>query len=113
MPATLAKPGATCRSIRLLNVVLGLVLCAYSVELIWEQLHGPHRGHSFHFHLVLGLAEAIAAVLFLIWQKPAGVALLFIFAVAALFHLLNGQVGGLGALAIYFAAVLTVMDNTT
>ena len=105
------KPAAARRSVWLLNVVLGVVLCAYSVELIWEQLHGPHRGHAFHFHLMLGLAEAIAAFLFLIWQRPAGIALLLIFVVAALFHLLSGQVSSLGGLAIYFASVLTVMNN--
>jgi succinate dehydrogenase hydrophobic anchor subunit len=105
------KPAAARRSVWLLNVVLGVVLCAYSMQLVWEQLHSPHRGHDFHFHLVLGLAEAVAALLFLIWQRPAGIALLLIFVVAALFHLLSGQVGSLGGLAIYFAAVLTVMNN--
>ena len=60
---------------------------------------------------MLGLAEAVAALLFLIWQKPAGVALLLIFAATALVHLLNGQIASLGVLAIYFAAVLTVMKN--
>jgi hypothetical protein len=105
------KSAAARRSIWLLNVVLGVVLCAYSMRLIWEQLHSPHRGHAFHFHLMLGLAEGIAALLFLIWQRPAGIALLLIFVVAALFHLLNGQIDGLGVLAIYFAAVLTVMNN--
>jgi NhaP-type Na+/H+ and K+/H+ antiporter len=108
----LSKSRPTNRSVWLLNLVLGLVLCAYSVDLIWEQLHGMHREHASHFHLGLGLAEAIAAFLFLIWQKPAGMVLLFTFVVAALFHLLSGQIGSLGVLAIYFAAVLTVMSNT-
>lgn len=108
-----SKSIAAGRSIRLLNVVLGVVLCAYSVALIWQQVHGPHRGHAFHFHLVLGSAEALSASLFLVWQRPAGVALLFIIAIGALFHLLNGQVSSLGTLAIYFAAVLTVITNSS
>ena len=98
-------------SIRLLQTVLGVVLCAYSVALVAAQLQSPRHSHAFVFFLILGGAEAIAAAIFIFSDRLAGPALLVIFAAAAGFHLLHGQVSNAGVLAIYAAAVLAVMSN--
>ena len=109
---TLSRPAAAPGSVRLLKIVVGVVLCIYGAELAVQQLHSAHRGHDSVFHFVLGVAESIAALLFLLWPRSAGVALLLIIAVAAGFHLLHGQMNGIGALAIYAVAVFTVMNST-
>jgi len=59
---------------------------------------------------ILGGAELVAAVLFLIPPVRAigGYALLLIFALAALIHILHGQ-PDVGALVVYAAAVYTVL----
>lgn len=98
-------------SLRILQVVLGAVLFVFSMELVVAQLRAPHRGHAFWFFLLLGAAEALAALLFLVSVRKGGFALLVIFAAAAIFHLLHGQVSGLGSLAIYAASVLAVLAN--
>ena len=98
-------------SIRLLQIVLGAVLCAYSIELVIAHLHSPHFSHASIFLLILGIAEAVAAVLFLLGHRFGGGLLLVTFALAAAFHLLHGDIRSLGTLAIYAASVLAVMTN--
>ena len=98
-------------SLRILQIVLGVVLCLYSGQLVIEQLHGDHQRPAFFVLTVLGSAEAIAAVVFLFATPIGGPALLLTFAVAALFHILHGQAGEVGVLLIYAAAVLAAMSG--
>lgn len=98
-------------SLRILQIVLGVVLFVFSVELVAAQLLPPHRGHVSVAFLLLGAAEALAAILFLVSARKGGIALLVIFAAAATFHLLQGQLSSLGSLAIYAASVLAVLTN--
>jgi len=99
-------------AIRVLQIVLGVMLCIYSLHLVHGQLRSPnHHAHLFVFLLALGAAEAVAAIVFLFDVRRGGAALLVVFAVAALFHLLRGQVMDVGQLAIYGAAVLVVMAH--
>ena len=98
-------------SLRVLQIVLGVVLCAYSVELVIGQLGSGHHGHAFLALLLLGIVEATAAVVFLFAAKAGGPALLATFAVAAVFHALHGEAAHIGVLAIYAAAVLAVMSS--
>ncbi len=91
----------------------GLVVLVESCLFVFS----ASRGHAFEKsglpHLIrpiLGGAEIIAALLFLI--PPArtigGYALLVIFTLAALIHILHGQ-PDVGGLVIYAAAVYTVL----
>ena len=98
-------------SLRILQIVLGVVLCAYSVELVVAQFHSGHHGHTFFVFLILGAAEAVAALVFLFAAAIGGPALLATFAVAAVFHVLHGEAAHIGVLAIYAAAVLAVMSG--
>jgi len=98
-------------SLRILQIVLGVVLFLYSAELAIEQLHAAHHSPAFFALLILGSVEAIAAVVFLFAKPIGGPALLVTFAAAALFHILHGQAGSLGVLLIYAAAVLAVMSG--
>src|SRR5438309_246523 len=98
-------------SIRLLQIVLAVVLCAFSVELVMAQWRSPHHGHGFVALVALGVAEAAAAIFFFVNVRAGGAALLVIFLVAAVFHVLHGQIGHLGTLAIYAASVQAVMSN--
>jgi hypothetical protein len=98
-------------SLRVLQIVLGVVLFLYSGQLVIEQLHGDHHSPAFFALTTLGSVEAIAAVVFLFATPIGGRALLFTFAVAALFHILHGQPDELGVLLIYAAAVLAAMSG--
>jgi len=98
-------------SLRILQIVLGVVLFLYSGQLVIEQLHGDHHGTAFFALTILGSVEAIAAVVFLFATPVGGRALLFTFAVAALFHILHGQPEQVGVLLIYAAAVLAAMSG--
>jgi hypothetical protein len=99
-------------SLRILQIVLGLVLFLYSVELVMEQqLHAAHHSPAFFALLILGSVEAVAAVVFLFATPIGGPALLATFAGAAIFHILHGQAGEVGVLLIYAAAVLAVMSG--
>ena len=98
-------------SLRILQIVLGVVLCAYSLQLVVAQFHSGHHGHAFFVFLILGSIEAAAAVVFLFATSIGGPALLATFAVAAAFHLLHGEVAHVGVLLIYAAAVLAVMSG--
>jgi len=93
----------------ILRLVLGMVVGGYSLELIATQLHG----HLHHALLVLlGLAELAGAILFLIPRtvRLGGFALIAVFAVAALFHVLHGEYS-VGYLAVYGAAAFAVVAN--
>jgi DoxX-like family len=100
-------------AITILYWSVGLVVLIESCLFVFS----PSRVHEFSKsgmpHLIrpiLGGAEIIAALLFLI--PPArtigGYALLIIFAPAALIHILHGQ-PDIGGLVIYAAAVYTVL----
>lgn len=97
-------------SLRLLQIVLGVVLFLYSAELVIEQLHTAHHGPAFVL-LILGSVEAVAALVFLFAASMGGPVLLVTFAVAALIHILHGQAGHVGVLLIYSAAVTAVMSG--
>jgi len=96
-------------SLRILQIVLAVVLCAYSVELVAAQFHSGHHGHTFFVFLILGAVEAVAAATFIFAASVGGPALLATFAFAAALHVLHGEVGHVGVLLIYAAAVLAVM----
>jgi len=99
-------------SLRVLQIVLGVVLCLYSAELVIAQLHAAHRGLAFFALLILGSIEAVAALVFLFAVSIGGRVLLATFAAAAIIHILHGQAGHIGVLLIYTAAVLAVMVGT-
>ena len=91
----------------------GLVVLIESCLFVFSASRGHDFAKSGMPHLIrpiLGGAEIIAALLFLI--PPArmigGYALLVIFALAALIHIIHGQ-PDIGALVIYAAAVYTVL----
>jgi hypothetical protein len=98
-------------SLRLLQIVLGVVLFLYSAELVIEQLHSAHHSLAFVALLILGSVEAVGALVFLFAASRGGPVLLMTFAVAALIHILHGQTGHVGALLIYAAAVTAVMSG--
>lgn len=97
-------------SLRLLQIVLGVVLFLYSGQLVIEQLHSGSR-HSAVIFLLLGGVEAAAALIFLLSVSIGGPLLLATFAAAAILHILHGQTGHVGALLIYAAAVIAVMSG--
>lgn len=98
-------------SLRLLQIVLGVVLFLYSAELVIGQPHTAHRSLTFFVLLILGSVEAVAALVFLFAASRGGPVLLVTFAVAALIHILHGQAGHVGVLLIYAAAVTAVMSG--
>jgi hypothetical protein len=98
-------------SLRVLHIVLGVVLFLYSAELVIEQLHAGHDSHAFYALVILGGVEAVAALVFLFAAWIGGSVLLATFAAAAIFHILHGQVGDVGGLLIYTAAVIAVMNR--
>ena len=100
-------------AISLLHWSTGLVILIESCLFVFSASRGHDFAKSGMPHLIrpiLGGAEIIAALLFLI--PPArmigGYALLVIFALAALIHIIHGQ-PDIGALVIYAAAVYTVL----
>ena len=98
-------------SLRVLQIILGGVLCALSVKLVMAELHAPHRGHAFFVLLILGIVEAVAALVFLFAAQAGGWALLLTLAFAVVLHVLHGEVSHVGILAIYAAGVLAVMSG--
>ena len=77
-------------------------------------LHAPGTGHPaalVHLRLVVSGVEILAAALFLIpcCEKTGGYALLVIFALAVVIHLLHGDFGGMEILFVYAAAVLVCL----
>lgn len=97
-------------SLTILRIVLGLVAGAYSLALVVRQL--PSRAH--YPLVLLGIVELAAAILFLIPRtiRCGGIALIAVFVVAALFHLLHGEYS-IGYLAVYSAAALAVVSTRT
>jgi hypothetical protein len=100
-------------AISILHWSTGLVVLVESCLFVFSASRGHAFANSGMPHLVrpiLGGAEIIAALLFLI--PPArmigGYALLVIFALAALIHILHRQ-PDVGALVVYAAAVYTVL----
>jgi uncharacterized membrane protein HdeD (DUF308 family) len=98
-------------SLRLLQLVLGVVLFLYSLQLVFEQLHAAHHRLAFFLLLILGIAEAVAALIFLFAPSIGGLALLATFAAAAAVHIVHRQPGHVGVLLIYAAAVIAVMSG--
>jgi hypothetical protein len=91
----------------------GLVVLVESCLFVFSASRGHAFAESGLPHLIrpiLGGAEIIAAFLFLVppARTIAGYALLIIFALAALIHILHGQ-PDVGALVIYAASVYTVL----
>jgi hypothetical protein len=98
-------------SLRLLQIVLGVVLFLYSAQLVIEQLHAAHNSLAFFALLILGSVEAVAALVFLFAVSIGGTVLLVTFALAAIIHILHGQASHVGVLLIYAAAVIAVMSG--
>ena len=91
----------------------GLVVLIESCLFVFSASRGHAFAESGMPHLIrpiLGGAEIVAALLFLIppMRTIGGYALLVIFALAALIHILHGQ-PDVDALVIYAAAVYTVL----
>jgi hypothetical protein len=100
-------------SIPLLRWALGLVVVLQSFEFVFSASAAQFLAKSglpAWLRPVLGGAEIIAAVLFLVPFTAAigGYLLLVIFGLAALLHILHGQYGVEGLL-VYAAAVLVSM----
>ncbi|MFI5235898.1 MAG: hypothetical protein ACHQXA_09320 [Gemmatimonadales bacterium] len=96
------------RAFLVLYVTLGVVIAIESLQTVTAALHGGLNHHD-HFHaLVLGTAETISAVVFLIprMMRQGALALLIIFALAFGIHLIDGRANL--DLLIYAAAVLFV-----
>jgi hypothetical protein len=98
-----------------LRITLGLVLLERSCVMVSARLSAESSAHSSgpgHFLLALGLAEIVAAVLFLVPRTVAigAYALLVVFLFAAAFHILHREYD-IGALAIWTAAVLAVLAH--
>ena len=75
-------------------------------------LHAPgHSATLVYLRLVLSGVEILAAILFLIprCEKVGGYALLVIFALAVVIHLLHGDFGGVEILFVYAAAVFACL----
>ena len=91
-----------------LRIVLALVIGWYSLALVVAQF----RGHTHHALVLLGIAELVSAILFLIPRTIwlGGVMLIVVFTLAALFHLLHGEYSSIGNLAVYAAAAWAVVS---
>jgi uncharacterized membrane protein YphA (DoxX/SURF4 family) len=93
---------------------VGLVVLIESCLFVFSASRGrsfEHSGLPHFIRPVLGGAEIIAALLFLIplSRRIGGIALLVVFAAAALIHLLHRQ-WDVGGLIVYGAAVYAVLD---
>ena len=91
----------------------GLVVLIESCLFVFSTARGHEFSRSGMPHLIrpiLGGAEIVAALLFLIppMRTIGGYALLVIFALAALIHILHGQ-PDVGGLIVYAASVYTVL----
>src|SRR5271163_1951692 len=108
--------GLTRYSIPLLRSTLGLVIVVESFEFVFSNSAAhflAKAGLPFWIRPVLGGAEIIAAILFLVPFTAAigSYLLLVVFGLAALIHLLHGQYE-VGGLVVYAAAVLVFMTHT-
>jgi hypothetical protein len=98
-----------------LKWTLGLVVLVESLQLALTVHEGTFIAqHPFLHHMrpVIAWSEALAAVLFLVpYATRAGAwLLLVIFALAALIHVLHGQME-VGGLLVYAMAVIVVMQS--
>jgi hypothetical protein len=97
-----------------LHGVVGLVVLWQSWLTFHSSFAALHAGHPAGLafvRLVLSGAEIVAAILFLLpfTMKAGGYALLVIFALAIVIHLLHGDARGLEVLVVYGAAVLACL----
>jgi hypothetical protein len=92
----------------ILRVVLGLVTGAYALALAVAQL----RGSTHYVLLLLALAELAATILFFIPRtvRLGGSALILVFGVAALIHIIHGEYS-IGYLTVYSAAAFAVISS--
>jgi hypothetical protein len=104
------------------NFALPFLRWSAGIVVLWESwltfraallhLSAPgHRGALVHLRLVLSGAEILAAVLFLIprCEKIGGYALLAIFSLASVVHVLHRDFGGMEVLFVYAAAVFACL----
>ena len=104
------------RSMTALRWTLGLVIAAESILTAWSaypEIHaGGHRGLHAWVRLILGSAEAVGAILFLLpaTLMAGGWILLAVFVLALLFHVLQGQFF-VGDLLIYAMATIACMAH--
>jgi len=102
-------------AVTILRWVLGLVLLVESLLFALSPAAAPHfaaTGLPQWIRPTLGLAEAIAVLLFLAphTKKLGAQLLLAILAIAALLHVLHGQYD-VSPLAVYAAAVIVCMTE--
>jgi len=98
-----------------LRWTLGLVVLWESYQFAFSAAsarHLEHMGLPSWVGPVLGIAEMLAVVLFLIprLDRIGGICLLAIFAIAAALHVLHGQFE-IGSLLVYGAAALTCISR--
>jgi hypothetical protein len=101
------------KAVSILYWSTGLVVLIESCLFVFSASRGHEFARSGMPHLIrpiLGGAEIVAALLFLSLpvRTIGGYALLVVFAVAALIHILHGQ-PDIGGLVVYAAAVYTVL----
>ena len=104
-------------SICVLRYIVGVVIVIESVITAIQYqavAASSHIGLPSEFVLILASTEAAAAILLLIPRtlKIGAIALIVVFGVAAVVHLLHGQ-HDIGNLIIYAAATWAVMANST
>jgi hypothetical protein len=95
-------------SVFILRLVLGLVAGGYSLVLVVSQFQGSAHPAL----LLLGVAELAAAILFLISRtlRLGGAALIIIFALAAIFHVVHHEYS-VASLVVYGAAAWAAISN--
>lgn len=99
------------------QIALALLRWSVGLVVLWQSWHGVvsaaamrsfyRMGLPHWIRPALGVAEIIAAIVFLVpkWYRTGGYALLMIFLVAAILHILHGEFD-IGVLAVYSASVL-------
>jgi hypothetical protein len=103
------------RAVTVLRLALGVVVLQQSCFFVFTSGAAKafaRTGLPNGFRLLLGSAEIVAAVLFLVpWTVSFGaVALAAVFVVAASVHLLHGEFD-IGGLVVYLAAVIAVLAH--
>jgi hypothetical protein len=102
-------------AMQLLRWTLGIVITIASVQTVWRafpEIHNAgHQGVHAWIALILGSVETVGAILLLVPQTlvAGGWTLIAVFAVAFLFHGLQGDFRG--DLLIYAAATLACVFN--
>jgi Na+/melibiose symporter-like transporter len=80
-------------SLRLLQIVLGVVLCLYCAELVIAQPDAAHHDLAFFAFLILGGVQAVTALVFLFAASMERSVPLATFAASAAIHTLLRQAG--------------------